>query len=311
MSVTHKKQTDDFVYRYEDRANEIDPETGLHLVPYPDEDTEVGQSLDQDKLIFYLKNVLIQLLHEKAWLVAADFTIRRTKYDRHPIVPDVAVFPIVPTPQTVPRGLRNWEMWRRNRPAPVVAFEISSYGTWDMDLDEKPQRYQILGTKEYFAFDPMNYWKDSQGRQLRGWDFTSGAIVELVADERGWLWSAELESWLGPDDGYLRLYDRNGQMRLTEAEEATQKAIAEEAARLIAEEQAAYERKARALEQKARIEAEQAKATEQKARIEAERQVEIEQKARAEAEQRVEAERAAMEALRVKLKERGIDPDSL
>ena len=43
-------------------------------------------------------------------------------------------------------------------------------------------------------------------------------MVEQTTDVRGWLWSAELASWLAQDGALLRLYDRDGQLRLTEGE---------------------------------------------------------------------------------------------
>ncbi len=44
----------------------------------------------------------------------------------------------------------------------------------------------------------------------------------MLADERGWLWSDELEGWLAAEREHLRLDDADGVMRLTgeEAERA-------------------------------------------------------------------------------------------
>ncbi len=43
-------------------------------------------------------------------------------------------------------------------------------------------------------------------------------MSELPVDAGGRLWSPSLDSFLVPEREYLRLYDRNGQRRLTEAE---------------------------------------------------------------------------------------------
>ena len=43
-------------------------------------------------------------------------------------------------------------------------------------------------------------------------------MTERPVDQRGWIWSAELESWLVSDGSLLRLYDRDGLMRMTEGE---------------------------------------------------------------------------------------------
>lgn len=216
---------------YSDRI--IDPETGLYYNPYPSEGDEVPESFDQFDLVIYLTNLLRWLFHQEGWTVIGDICIRKTKRDKHPIVPDLGVFKVVFTRQNRPKGLRTWAMWEPERPAPFVVFEISSADTWLQDLNEKPRRYQELGVMEYFAYDPTDppYWKD--GRRLRGWSYRTGQIVELAADGRGWLWSEELNSWLEPDGEYLRLRDRAEQRRLTEAE-AQQAALDELLAKLRA-----------------------------------------------------------------------------
>ena len=69
------------------------------------------------------------------------------------------------------------------------------------------------------AYDPNDppYWPAARGR-LRGWHLSEGALVEQLPDARGWLWSAELASWLAPDGPLMRLYDDDGRLRLTEGE---------------------------------------------------------------------------------------------
>lgn len=41
---------------------------------------------------------------------------------------------------------------------------------------------------------------------------------KMLASPDGRLWSPHLSSFLVPDSAYLRLYDRSGRLRLTEAE---------------------------------------------------------------------------------------------
>lgn len=104
---------------------------------------------------------------------------------------------------------------------------------------------------EYFAYDPSDppYWKD--GKRLRGWSYENGQLRELEPNEQGWLWSKELNSWLEPDNEYLRLRDNKKKRRLTgvEAERAARKAerasrIAERAAKITAQQQSATDRAA-------------------------------------------------------------------
>lgn len=102
--------------------------------------------------------------------------------------------------------------------------------TWHKDLTEKPGRYAGMGVQEYFAYDP----NDPQllrrlNRRLFGWqlDPDERKMREMQPRFDGALWSPSLESWLVPDGVLLRLYDRSGQMRLTQAEKEHQQAEAE------------------------------------------------------------------------------------
>jgi hypothetical protein len=108
--------------------------------------------------------------------------------------------------------------------------------------------------REYFAYDPnpQQVWRGPdrrrlEGQRLRGWRYgADGQPEQLALDERGWLWSAELDSWLAPDEALLRLVDRQGTVRPTQDEAesqarqaAQQRAEAADAARLQAEERLA------------------------------------------------------------------------
>lgn len=53
-------------------------------------------------------------------------------------------------------------------------------------------------------------------------------MQELNVKPNGKLWSEELESSLGVDGRILRLYDRNGELRLTQAEAEWERAEAEQ-----------------------------------------------------------------------------------
>ena len=103
--------------------------------------------------------------------------------------------------------------------------------------------------------------------RLLGWrlDQTRGEMVPMLADPGGRLWSEQLESWLVPDGAFLRLSDRSGQRRLTQAE-AEAEARQAEARRAEAE-----ARRADAATRKAEIEAQRAQAEAQRAQALAEK----------------------------------------
>src|SRR5207249_11946967 len=133
-------------------------------------------------------------------------------YRESPLVPDIAVIKGLPY-----RRVKSWKVGRTG-PPPHVVFEVASPETWDKDLTEKPPLYAHMGVQEYFAYDPNDpqCWKDKPSRLL-GWrlDPVNQTMQESVPDEQGRLWSAELDSWLVADGPHLRLYDWNGNLRLT------------------------------------------------------------------------------------------------
>ncbi len=112
-----------------------------------------------------------------------------------------------------------------------------------------------MGIQEYYLYDaetPPTLKRIE--KRLLGWqlDKVSGP-QELQADAQGRLWSAHLNSFLVPDGGYLRLYDRFGQLRLTGMEaETAAKIAAMRYAEAEAEARRAEARKAQALAEKLR-----------------------------------------------------------
>jgi hypothetical protein len=179
-------------------------------------------------------------------------------------------------------------MRQEKRDAPPLVIEVSSEGTYrgDVGMDKKPRSYGLIGVKEYFAYDPHEpqIYPKKIGKRLLGWRYGENKQpVAIEPDERGRLWSEVLESWLMPDGAYLRLYDRDGQMRLTWAE-------AEELAKEAERQRAEAERLAK----------------------EAERQrAEVERLAKEAELLAREAEQAAKEKAWAKLRELGIDPETL
>jgi Uma2 family endonuclease len=194
----------------------------------------MGESAAQSNLILYLLNVLRWLYRADGWFVVSNLNIYRLRRrHEYPLAPDVAVFKGVTVANPGARTLRSWRLYEPGRPAPQVVFELASEETWRDDLDEKPAKYAELGVQEYYAYEPNDppYWPAAQGR-LRGWWLVQGAMVEQTPDARGWLWSAELASWLAPDGALLRLHDRDGHLRLTEGEAER---VAKEAERVAKE----------------------------------------------------------------------------
>ncbi|MBM3239424.1 Uma2 family endonuclease [Candidatus Poribacteria bacterium] len=135
---------------------------------------------------------------------------------------------------------RSWKTWEEDGRFPDLIIELLSPATARTDLTTKKRLYErTFRTPEYFAYD-----KDT--RQLYGWRLGEGVVYHpLLPNERGWLWSEELQVWLGEWEGeyervfsiWLRFYTREGQLVPTgeEAQAAARREAEAEVAFLRAE----------------------------------------------------------------------------
>ncbi|MCE9563690.1 MAG: Uma2 family endonuclease [Planctomycetes bacterium] len=130
------------------------------------------------------------------------------------ISPDVMA--VLGVPQRDPRLRRSFYSWEEAERVPSVVFEMASRSTVDEDLGTKFWRYEELGVREYFLFDPegVHLVPVLQGFRLNG-----TAYRRIVAKD-GTL-ESELGFRLRTEDTMLRLIDtRTGQPILTRAEAA-------------------------------------------------------------------------------------------
>jgi Uma2 family endonuclease len=206
-----KEQTDHEVVYYYD----------LH----PTEEDLMGETSLHAALIHYLVEVLRWLFRGHICAIHENLNFYQTRnYKEYPVAPDIAVikgrpFEVIPSLRV---GGTN--------PSPQVIFEILSEETWREDLEEKPGKYAQMGVQEYFAYDPNpKPLARAISHRLFGWRRAeqTGLLSPLRRRRDGRLWSTELDSWLVPDGSYLRLYDRDGQIRLTGEEAEARRADAE------------------------------------------------------------------------------------
>ncbi|NWJ48727.1 MAG: Uma2 family endonuclease [Chloroflexi bacterium] len=257
---------------------------------HPTREDLMGESTSQSELIRYLVDVLLWLYRAENWFVVSNLNIYNTKdHLEYPLAPDVAVFKGVQPPHS---GVRSWKMLLPERPAPSMVFEVCSEETITDDIEEKPEKYARLGVKEYFAYDPHEpVLRKKYAARLYGWRYNAEREAQRIeSDAQGRLWSEELESWLAADGRYLRLYDAAGNLRLTGVE-------AERAAKEMERWRAESERAAKEAERR-RADSEQAAKEVEQAAKEAERAAK-------------EAEQAAKEKAWARLRELGIDPETL
>jgi Uma2 family endonuclease len=136
---------------------------------------------------------------------------------------------------------RYWCVWQEGGRTPDAVIELSSPTTIDVDHGEKKRIYERqLRVGDYFCYDP-------ETQLLEGWTLVRKRYQPLKPNEKGWLWSEELELWLGVwqgrigrfEDNWLRFFDRDGKLVLNENEASRRLAEEERRQREAAEEEAA------------------------------------------------------------------------
>jgi Uma2 family endonuclease len=202
-------------------AKRLEHEVAYYYDFHPTEEDLMGETSVHAALVHYLIEVLTWHLHGQARAVYENLNFYQTAHPKeYPLAPNIAVIKGVNF-----QHVRSWRVGKTG-PAPQVVFEIASQETWTKDLEEKPDRYARMGVKEYFAYDP-NDPPIGRGavRRLFGWQFDQGrrAMREIPAGAGGQLWSSSLDGFLVPEQEYLRLYDRTGQRRFTQAETETRR----------------------------------------------------------------------------------------
>ena len=122
-----------------------------------------------------------------------------------------------------------WIVWEEYGQYPNVIVELSSPSTIDVNLGAKKDLYErTFRTPEYFCFDPT-------AEELIGWRLSASHYEPIAPNEQGWLWSEEMDLWLGiwrgefqrTDAVWLRFYTVEGHPVLISAEAEAQRAEAE------------------------------------------------------------------------------------
>ncbi|MBW4573582.1 MAG: Uma2 family endonuclease [Tolypothrix carrinoi HA7290-LM1] len=116
---------------------------------------------------------------------------------------------------------KSWVVWEENGKYPNLIVELLSDSTASTDKGLKKQIYQdIFRTPEYFWFDPNNL-------EFAGFILLGGIYRPIEPNSQGWLWSQQLNLYLGVHENKLRYFTAEGQLIPTPEEVAklaTQKA---------------------------------------------------------------------------------------
>ncbi|MBD2385551.1 Uma2 family endonuclease [Cylindrospermum sp. FACHB-282] len=111
---------------------------------------------------------------------------------------------------------KSWAVWEEDGKYPNVIIEVLSDSTAATDRNLKKQIYQdTFRTPEYFWFDPNNL-------EFAGFVLVAGKYQALETNPQGWLWSQQLELFLGVYKENLRLFTAEGELVPTPQEVAKQ-----------------------------------------------------------------------------------------
>jgi Uma2 family endonuclease len=119
---------------------------------------------------------------------------------------------------------KSWVVWEEDGKYPNFILEILSDTTAKNDKGLKKQLYQdVFRTPDYFWFDPYTL-------ELAGFKLNYRRYEQIVPNEQGWLWSEELQLYLGIVGEQLRFFTPSGELVPTPEEaEAQERQRAEEA----------------------------------------------------------------------------------
>ncbi|GAL95328.1 MAG: Uma2 family endonuclease [Microcystis wesenbergii TW10] len=181
---------------------------------------------------------------------------------------------------TEKRPRKSWVVWGEQGKYPNVIVEIISDSTANIDRNKKKILYQnTFRTPNYFWFDPNTL-------ELQGFRLIEGQYQAIAANEQGYLWSEQLGLYLGIFDRKLRYFTVDGQLVPTPQEAELEQRQAKE--RILLEKERILLEKEQALLEKERILLEKEQALLEK-----------------------EQERQAKEKLAAKLRELGINPQTI
>ncbi len=137
------------------------------------------------------------------------------------------------------RPRRSWMLWAEEGKYPNVIIELLSDSTARVDKGFKKILYQdTFRTPEYFWFHPEKL-------EFKGFRLMAGQYQPIEPNAEGWLWSQQLELFLGVYESKLRFFSPEKQLVVTPEERAQ---VAQQQAQ-AAQQQAQAEREQRELAQ--------------------------------------------------------------
>ncbi|MBD2100130.1 Uma2 family endonuclease [Leptolyngbya sp. FACHB-261] len=142
---------------------------------------------------------------------------------------------------------RSWTVWHEDGLYPNVIVELLSQSTANTDRGLKKEIYErIFRTPDYFWFDPETL-------EFAGFHLVEGQYQPLEPTAKGWLWSQQLELYLGLHERQPRFFTPEGQLVPTEGEsEPQRKELAQQQAEVERQQKELAQQRAESLDAKLR-----------------------------------------------------------
>ena len=104
------------------------------------------------------------------------------------------------------RDRKSWVLWSEGGKYPNLVIELLSSSTAKVDRGTKKQLYQdVWRLPNYFWFDPHSL-------EFAGFHLVDSKYEAIQPNESGWLWSDQLELYLGIHANQLRWFTANGEI---------------------------------------------------------------------------------------------------
>jgi Uma2 family endonuclease len=102
------------------------------------------------------------------------------------------------------RSRKSWVVWEEQGKYPDLIVEVLSDSTAKQDRTDKKLLYQnTFRTPEYFWFDPVTL-------EFVGFVIMGGEYQAIPPNKSGYLWSRQMNLYLGVQDSKLRLFTEEG-----------------------------------------------------------------------------------------------------
>ena len=201
------------------------------------------QSAEHEQICTYLRGLFRErFANAPTTIVLGDVLVAWATDDMRGHGPDVAVIFNVQQKQ-------NWstfhEAYEGTKPGLII--EVTSPSTYSVDLETKVEHYAKVGVEWYVIVDIV-IRRDMPSKRLLGYQLTEDGYKRFEPNEKGWLWLAPVNLWLGWRGEDIACYDAGGNLveagdsRMEEAQvraaAAEQRADEEAQARTQAEQRA-------------------------------------------------------------------------